>query len=29
MPTQGSDNPALTIMALARAADYLASGNRA
>ena len=30
MPTQGSANPALTIMALAaRAADYLASGNRA
>ncbi|MGI9119486.1 MAG: GMC family oxidoreductase [Acidimicrobiales bacterium] len=30
MPTQGSANPALTIMALAaRAADYLASANRA
>jgi choline dehydrogenase-like flavoprotein len=30
MPTQGSANPALTIMALAaRAADHLAAGNRA
>ncbi|HWD52489.1 MAG TPA: GMC family oxidoreductase, partial [Acidimicrobiales bacterium] len=29
LPTQGSANPALTIMALAaRAADHLASGNR-
>jgi choline dehydrogenase-like flavoprotein len=30
LPTQGSANPALTIMALAaRCADHLASGNRA
>ena len=29
LPTQGSANPALTIMALAaRAADYLDAGNR-